>query len=294
MLDTRSNTGFGLWLAAVLLGICNRISAEELAKEPKVTVTDVSKGDNGFLIHQVSSPYQAGETSIRVLLPDSVTAGEKYRVIYVLPVEAKLESRYGDGLVEVKKQNLHNKLGVIFVAPTFSQLPWYADHPDKLEIRQETYLLKVVVPFIDKTYPTKAEAEHRLLLGFSKSGWGSWSLLLRHPKVFGKAAAWDAPLMMDKAGKYGSGSIFGSPDNFTKHRIETLMREKGEKLGSDKRLILIGYGNFREEHVRIHDLMSELKIPHHYQDGPQRKHDWHSGWVSEAVELLLSPDENRP
>ena len=48
----------------------------------------------------------------------------------------------------------------------------------------------------------------------------------------------------------------------------------------------------REEHVRVHELMSELKIPHVYKDGPQRKHDWHSGWVSEAA-LLLMQNEKR-
>ena len=37
----------------------------------------------------------------------------------------------------------------------------------------------------------------------------------------------------------------------------------------------------------MHALLDELKIPHEYRDGPLRKHDWHSGWVSEAVELLL-------
>ncbi len=116
---------------------------------------------------------------------------------------------------EVKKLDLHNKIGVIFVVPTFSHLPWYADHPTKPEVRQETYFVKVVVPFIDKTYPVKAEAAGRLLLGFSKSGWGAWSLLLRHPDLFSKAAAWDAPLMMDKPGKYGSGDIFGAPTTST-------------------------------------------------------------------------------
>jgi hypothetical protein len=118
--------------------------------------------------------------------------------------------------------------------------------------------------------------------------------LLRHPNVFGKAAAWDAPLMMDKAGKYGSGDIFGTQENFAKYRIETLLRGKSKELSKDKeRLILTGYDNFREEHVRVHELMTELKIPHVYKDGPQRKHDWHSGWVSETVELLLQDDKRK-
>ncbi|MCE9527798.1 MAG: esterase family protein [Planctomycetales bacterium] len=258
-----------------------------------VTVSDAKPDLSGFLVHEVTSPYQAGKTSIRVLLPDARKPDSKSSVIYVLPVEAGTESRYGDGLAEIKKLDLHNKHGVIFVAPTFSHLPWYADHPDKPEIRQEAYLLKVVVPVVEKTYPAQPAADHRLLLGFSKSGWGAWSLLLRHPDVFGKAAAWDAPMMMDKPGKYGSGEIFGTQENFAKYRIETLLRTKGKDLGKDERLILTGYGGFREEHVRVQDLMTGLKIPHVYKDGPQRKHDWHSGWVGESVELLVQ-NEKRP
>lgn len=251
------------------------------------TVSDALADSHGFLTHEVSSSFQAGKTKILVLKPTKLEIGRKYSVIYILPVEAGTESRYGDGLTEVSKQNLHNKHKVIFVAPTFSQLPWYADHPTKPEIRQEAYLLNVVIPFVEKTYPVQADADHRLLLGFSKSGWGAWSLLLRHPDVFGKAAAWDAPLMMDKPGKYGSGEIFGAEENFATYRIETLLRTKSKNLGTGERLILTGYGNFREEHVRTQALLTELKIPHVYQDGPSRKHDWHSGWVAESVELLM-------
>ena len=154
--------------------------------------------------------------------------------------------------------------------------------------RQETYLLKVVVPFVDKTYPTVASAKGRLLLGFSKSGWGAWGLLLRHPDHFGRAAAWDAPLMMDWPSKYGSQEIFGSQENFAQYQLTRLLRGKPD-LGSDaSRLILLGRGNFQAEHEQAHKLLDELKIPHTYRDGTQRKHDWHSGWVAEAVELLLA------
>jgi len=294
-LDT-AMTRFGrLAASAIVLSIGGiaPASGEEPNSDGLVTVSDAQADANGFLIHRVSSPYQAAKTSVRVLLPEGRKAGEKRSVIYVLPVESGFDFGFGDGLVEIKKQGLHNKHGVIFVTPTIFHLPWYADHPDKPEIRQETYLLKVVLPFIEKTYPAQPDADHRLLLGFSKSGWGAWSLLLRHPDVFGKAAAWDAPLMMDKAGKYGSGDIFGTQENFAKYRIETLLKAKSKELSTSKRLILTGYGSFREEHARAHDLMSELKIPHVYRDGPKREHDWHSGWVSEAVELLLQDDKRK-
>ncbi|MBA4189410.1 MAG: hypothetical protein C0467_15580 [Planctomycetaceae bacterium] len=253
-----------------------------------ITISDATK-DDGVLVHTVRSPYQTGETRIRVLQPEKLEKDKRYPVVYVLPVEATTESRFGDGLAEVKKLDLANKHQVIFVSPTFSHLPWYADHPTKPEIRQETYLLKVVVPHIEKTYPVKAEANSRLLLGFSKSGWGAFSLLLRNPKVFGKAVAWDAPLMMDAPGKYGSGEIFGTAENFAGFRVSKLLENQGAALGKESRLILLGYGNFRAEVQQAHTLMEKAKVPHEYRDGPSRKHDWHSGWVAEAAELLLAP-----
>ena len=254
-------------------------------------VTPVPVAEAGdFQIHVVESEYQKGKTEIRVLLPDKLEKDVRCPVIYVLPVEPKNETRFGDGLVEIKQLGLHNKRRVIFVAPTFSDWPWYADHPTDVTIRQETHLLKMVVPFVEKTYPAITEAPGRLLLGFSKSGWGAWSLLLRHPDIFGKAVAWDAPLMMDKPGSHGSGTIFGTPENFEQYQVTKLLEQRAADLGKEKRLILPGVGNFgdfRHQHENMHKLLNEKKIPHVYIDGPVRKHDWHSGWVEEGVKQLL-------
>ncbi|MCE9533819.1 MAG: hypothetical protein K8T89_22235 [Planctomycetes bacterium] len=251
-----------------------------------LSVSETTKDANGFLLHTVESEFQKGPAEIRVLLPEKVEKGVRYPVVYLLPVEAKNGSQYGSGLSEVKKLDLQNKHKAIFVAPTFSHLPWYADHPTDATIRQETYFLKVVVPFVDKTYPTLAEAKGRLLLGFSKSGGGAWSLLMRNPETFQKAAAWDAPLMMTKP-NFGMGDIVGTQENFEKYQITKLLEKQGERLGTEKRLILLGVGNFRDHHEKTHALLERLKIPHHYTDAPLRKHDWHSGWVAEAAAELV-------
>ncbi len=257
------------------------------AADQTVTISDARKDDDGFLVHAVRSPYQARTTEIRVLLPDKPAKGQRYPVVYVLPVEAGREHHYGDGLREVKKRRLHARYQAVFVAPTFAHLPWYADHPTRADIRQETYFRKVVVPFVEKTYPVRPGAGGRFLLGFSKSGWGAFSLLLRHPDEFARAAAWDAPFMMDRPGSFGSKAIFVTQDNFDKYRMTRLLAARAGRLGTDPRLIVLGYGNFREQHRKVHALMTELKISHEYRDGPARKHEWHSGWVVEAVGLLL-------
>lgn len=265
----------------------------DISKDDLTKISEAREDANGVLVHEVQSPYQAGTTHIKVLAPDQLEKGRRYPVVFVLPVEAGNESRYGEGLKEIRKLHLHNQYKAVFVAPTFSHLPWYADHPTNAEVRQEAYFLKVVVPFVEKNYPVRAEVEGRWLLGFSKSGWGAYSLLLRHPEVFGKAAAWDAPLMMDRPGRYGSGDIFSTPENFEGYRISKLLEARADKLQKEKRLILLGYGNFRDDHQKAHALMEKLKIAHEYRDGPARKHDWHSGWVAEATELLLGTPKEK-
>ncbi|MGA2497298.1 MAG: DUF4838 domain-containing protein, partial [Tepidisphaeraceae bacterium] len=264
------------------------------AAAPAVIISDAKPDSNGILVHEVKSPFQAGTTQIRILRPDKLDRSTLYPVVYILPVEKLNEDRYGDGLLEVKKNDLHNKHQAIFVAPTFSHLPWYADHPANPEIRQETYLLNVVIPFIDRTYPAQARADGRLLLGFSKSGRGAFSLLLRHPTLFGKAAAWDAPLMKDKPNQFGMGEVFATQANFEEYQITKLLEKQAGILQDKPRLALVGYGNFRSHHQQAHDLMMKLKIAHEYRDGPERQHVWDSGWVADAVQFLLPSENSQP
>ncbi len=282
------------------------------ARGSEVSVSSGEKSPEGWITHVVESDYQAKPTEIRVLLPDKLDAMKPHPVLYVLPVEAGRESKYGDGLAEVKRCDLHNKHGLICVAPTFAHLPWYADHPTDKTIRQESYFVKVVVPFIDRTYqldqkrrmdassvrvsldsdgrgvpPTTATKESRWLFGFSKSGWGAWSLLARHPDLFGKAAAWDAPLDMPRFDLYGAAQVFGTQEHFELHRVLPAIQKSPELKGNAPRFVLTGYDNFRSHHETAHKQLEEWNVPHLYRDGPKLKHVWNSGWVEEAVELLI-------
>jgi S-formylglutathione hydrolase FrmB len=203
------------------------------------------------------------------------------RILYVLPVEPREEAHYGDGFEELRKLAVQ---GWLVVAPSFAQIPWYADHPTDPLRRHESHFVKAVVPFIDAQFP--ADARRRCLLGFSKSGWGAYSLLLRHPDLFYAASAWDAPLTKDKPDQFKMQEIFGTQANFEGYRITTLLRENAALLRERKRLHLAGYGNFRKHTQDAHALLDELKIPHDYQDGPHREHVWGSGWLGEAVRAL--------
>lgn len=163
---------------------------------PEADAASVAEAKNelpGILTHEVQSPFQGEGIRIHVMLPDGLSDDRKYDTLYVLPVETFDGQAWGDALGQIREHDLHNRHQLICVTPTFSHTPWYADHPTDPRIRQESHFLNVVLPFVDRTYPVNPDPASRLLLGFSKSGWGAFSLLLRHPQSFGKAAAWDAP-----------------------------------------------------------------------------------------------------
>ena len=132
----------------VTLGLCG------VARAADPVISDAKKADHGFVVHNVQSEYQAGTTQIFVRAPAKPRGGPLL-ALYVLPVEPHDEKRWGDARAEIAKLNIAdrygNGFGVVCVFPTFSHLPWFADHPSDPQIRQETYFLNVVLPFIERT-----------------------------------------------------------------------------------------------------------------------------------------------
>lgn len=258
----------------------------------------VETDEHGFWVHRLNSPYQAKDTTLRVLLPARMEEGKFYRVLYVLPVHEDGLSTHGDGLVEVKKHNYHNEHQLICVAPAFTAKPWFADHDLNPKKQDESHLLKTVIPFVDQNYPTQTNRKGRLLIGFSKSGWGALALLLRNPEMFHKAAGWDIGIRVD------TGPIeeaeraeriareWGTVENFEENRISNLVKTRGKDLGEEARLFYFNTeGRRASGGVEIHRLLVEHRIPHRYLFEPFRMHRWDSGWIPEAAGFLLAEQE---
>lgn len=241
-----------------------------------------------IVVNDIVTTNEAGPTRVRALLPSRVKRGRTYPVVYVLPVEAQDGEQYGDGLAEVQKAGLADRYDAIFVAPTFSYIPWYADNPVDPRMRQETYFLHDVLPFVERRYPVRRDRAGRFLLGFSKSGWGAFSLLLRHPQVFEKALAWDSPLMMADLRRSVTRVVFANQRNFERYQVTRLLAAEAPQFRSDSRFVVLGYHGFRRELRRMHAFMQAHHVAHVYQDGPPREHRWGSGWLPGAVALLLS------
>lgn len=271
-------------IAAWLMGIgMPQARAQSIpASRPVVREIRGPERKGGMDCYVIDSDYQASPASLYVLLPDRFDPTKRYRVLYVLPAWGLSK----EGIVEAKKLDLANKYDVICVGPDYVDMCWYADHPERPTMVYDSYLPEVVVPWIDKTYPTIAGPEGRILVGFSKSGVGAVSEFLRHPEVFGRAGSWDAPLMED----HTRPEYYGPQDYFMQnYYIPGLLKRQADLLrGKPARVAIIGFGFGGTPPA--HKLMDELGISHYYDDSIRPAHEWSSGWLGPLVNVLLAPD----
>ena len=236
---------------------------------------------NGVVRYCFNSENQRGATDLRLLLPENVPI-EQARVLYVLPGQPGLGQRRGGSLNAIRAADLHNRFGYIYAFPSFSDWPWMGDHPTDPELRNESYLVNDVFAFIRQLYPQASESSQ--VLGMSKGGNAALSLILRFPDLIHSVAIWDSPLMKVNPDEWEMPMVYATRENFQRYAVPLLLQQHADLLRGQQRVVLHGFGMFRDHVVAAHEMMVELGIPHAYNNLIQREHIWTSGWVEILVE----------
>ena len=98
------------------------------------------------------------------------------------------------GLALAKSLGLADRHNCVVVSSGFKQAPWYGTKSDGTQ-RYDTHVKWNVVSLLRQAYNAAQTAEDMLLLGYSKSGFGAISMLLKDTAraYFGYAASWDGP-----------------------------------------------------------------------------------------------------
>ena len=263
----------------------------------------VFMAERGTWRHRIESPYLSGTNLVEVLLPDTYANDDttRFRVLYVLPVEPGEQRRWGDGLKVIRELGLHNRHRLICVAPTFDTTPWYGNHATDPKTRHEDHLMKVVLPLVESHYRTAEGPDGRLLLGFSKSGWGAVSIMLRHGDMFGAAASWDAPLMFTEKqfGIWETGRNFGTPETMATYLPTALLRQHAGEFQDKPRLVITGKASFGTNgdprfpydgpsHTEaFHELADSLSVKHAFRADIKATHSWNKDWVEPVVGILV-------
>jgi enterochelin esterase-like enzyme len=240
----------------------------------------------------VHSDYQDGAQNISVLTPDSYSPEQKYRVLYVLPTESGPKAGH---MLKLFRDG-PRLYDVIVVTMTFEKQPWFGDHATDPAVRQASYMKEYVVPFVEEKFSTLGTPAGRLLLGFSKSGWGAISLILHDPDYWGFAASWDAPLMFDRM-HYGMKDVYGSQEQLDRWRPDLLAQRNAAAFKDRTRLVIAGedlWGTLvpspggGTHTTDFHELLDRQGIRHAYLPELRCKHRWAEEWIHPVVKELMN------
>jgi hypothetical protein len=256
----------------------------------------LEKDANGVLTCHLASPFIGGEGRLRFLLPRDKTN----KVVFLLPVipwpdTGERGKRFGDGLDEVLKADQHNRHGFIAVAPDFPvHMPWFVDHATDPARRHESYIMKVVVPFVDQTLGLTNP--QRDLVGFSKSANGALHLLLCYPRTFHACSIWDPAaidLPFDPTPTNSLANAAGTAEQFARCHPGHALRENAAAFRDRWRIAIAGYSDaaFHARLLTLHRFLDEAKVPHRFSDQIRGEHAWFSGWLPPALAALtdMSP-----
>jgi hypothetical protein len=251
---------------------------------------------NGLETYSVATDYQPNTISLYVLKPASYNPANRYKVLYILPAWELSH----DGIDEAKRLNLADIYNIILVGPDFNGLPYtanwlpspyYADWDDtSAHMRYGSYIPDIVVPFIDSHYATDTTIQGRIMVGFSKSGQGAFTQLLRYPAIFGRAGSWDGEI----DGGWRPASMGITQAEFdSNYRIWNLL-DKFQAIYANKpaRFAIDSGGNIGGS-ITISDKMTQLNIPHYFGMNIGA-HAWNSGWMGPLVAVLMSDDMTNP
>jgi len=169
------------------------------------------------VLRQVYSGSLTENKNVNIYLPAGYDEStERYPVVYFLrnhetewfngSYSGRDDTALKEVLDDLIKSGLIGKM--IIVAPnTGSNLGEYAGlgvnmlRPDLADAtgigtgRFEDYFITDLIKFVDRSYRTIADREHRGIDGFSYGGYSSIMLAMRHPGIFSSAGSYDGTVM---------------------------------------------------------------------------------------------------
>lgn len=224
-----------------------------------------------------------------VTTPSSYSESDKhFPVLYLLHGGS---GAFDDWHKKVTEPGLVNQLAdaynLIIVTPGVGPASYYFDSPMMDSVQYETYIIKELIPEIDKSYKTLAKKESRAITGLSMGGHGAITLSAKHPELFVAAGSmsgvmnidtrlWKVPEDFQKLRQSQQKAMLGddltyeSPfSTYTAVGLVDQMKDNGIAL-----IIDIGVDDFLiETNRQMHQLLLENGTPHDYTERPGA-HTW--------------------
>lgn len=248
---------------------------------------------------RLASKLMGRDMPYRVVLPaaysDAKSSAFRYPVIYLLH---GLTGHYDNWTDRTKLTDYAARYNFIIVTPE-GENGWYTDSATKQTDKYESYIIKELIPEIDKKFRTAADRSNRSIAGLSMGGFGALKFGLKYPEMFRLAGSFSGALF---ASSYRTAddlppgnirtsliTIFGEPDSATKksNDLFALVREASPEKIKAMPFLYIDCGTedfLFKNNTDFIQLLVEKKVPHEYRQLPG-VHDW-KYWDMQVKEFL--------
>lgn len=252
--------------------------------------------------YKLESKLMARQMPYNLIVPEGYDApsnkSNKYAVIYLLH---GLTGHYDNWASKTKLAEYAVKYQFILVMPEGDN-GWYSDSISNANDKYESYIVKELIPEIDKNFRTIPERNRRFIAGLSMGGYGSIKFGLKYPQMFSLVGSFSGALGAASFNEKNAGAIgksidaiFGDEMNENRKSNDIFKMVKEISPESIKTLPYIyldcGTEDFLYQNNRdFSALLSEKKIPHEFRELPG-KHDW-VFWNSQVDEFLRLADKH--
>jgi len=120
------------------------------------------------------------EKIFRLFLPENGGDNSKFPVLYVLHGVLCHSEAWPE---QTEIDDLANDYQMILVFPD-GENSWYLDSPIKPDMQYESYIIKELIPFIERNFPAKTTRQYRAIMGASMGGHGAITLAAKYPDLF--------------------------------------------------------------------------------------------------------------
>ena len=235
----------------------------------------------------------AREMPYRVIVPFGYAAAKdaRYPVIYLLH---GLAGHFDNWTELTKIEEYSAACGCIVVTPEGGD-GWYTDSGSKPADKFESYIVRELVPAIDKGYRTLADRKHRVIAGLSMGGYGAVKFGLKYPEMFVLAGsfsgAFDSPLRGQEHPFLRPSilSVFGADDSEVRKTNDIFRLVREMPAGKVNALPFFYFDCGTEDFLfkpnrEFADLLVEKKIAHEFRQLPG-KHEW-KYWDTQVQEFI--------
>lgn len=246
---------------------------------------------------KLKSDLMKREVPYRVLLPAKYEERKdaRFPVVYLLH---GLTGRFDNWTEKTKIAKILESHNLIVVMPE-GENGWYTDSAVNPDSKYESYIMRELIPQVDRDLRTESSRNGRFIAGLSMGGYGALKFGMKYPQMFAVAgsfsgalgaAAWNDQLL----GATGviSQSImaaYGPKESEVRKENDIFVLAKNSTAETNKNLPFIyldcGTEDFLIGNVRdFAGLLLEKKIPHEFRQRPG-KHDW-PYWESQVEEFF--------